>query len=49
MPKGFDTGTTNPFAMGNMTADQYMAQQLQAQMMNNPELFAQQYAMNSRF
>lgn len=41
---GFDTGTTNPFAMGGMNADQFMAQQLQSAMMQNPELFAQYYA-----
>ncbi len=37
----FDTGTTNPFATN---ADQYMMQQLQMAMMQNPELFAQYYA-----
>jgi len=41
---GFDTGTTNPFAAGNMTADQYMAMQLRQAMMQNPELFTGQYA-----
>lgn len=42
--KGFDTGTTNPFALNNNTADYYMMQQLQMAMMQNPELFAQYYA-----
>lgn len=40
----FDTGTTNPFAAGGMTADQYMMQQLQMAAMNDPQLFAQLYA-----
>lgn len=38
----FDTGSTNPFAAGG--ADQYMMQQLQMAMMQNPEMFARTYA-----
>lgn len=40
----FDTGTTNPFAAGGMTADQYMMQQLQQAYMQDPNAFLQRYA-----
>ena len=35
---GFDTGSTNIFAQGGMNADQFMLQQLQMAMMQNPDL-----------